>query len=501
MTRDEAWENLTGERSEARIDTPESHMDTSPAPTPLVDTDILGMILQEQDEMLPPRSLTAPAVLVATANRPTSTSQRPVVTPSSTDTGQDIPGPSSSTTPTSDFASAMTPDPYLSVDIRVFAKDLCVDLGLIATILRLQFGATYFNHTPPDRCVEPNRELPSENEWRAIPSTHFTSYAEQLWVQVSTARTAAAATPAGKAATLLYDVILYGPRIGQYASRASQYPELDVDSLMICIFEEVLRYMHYCRSLLCMHLAPTPEIISTTAPLGGGEAPRGRFALDQRFLDGEIYHQLRFASSQQYQDHFGTPHTRPWGFPGNCHFLSDTPFVPPPETVPASSLIYGPPLSSPKEEDPVFPPDVSLMVTPGMDVLTEKEALLSEEAKIDEEIRRASRSPPPGDGQSLQVLQNHVMEELRELTRERLPSGFTLGEWKEFRHAHPHLGSVDSAPLTTNQPPGHPQQPVVPFIKEWNCAGYGLTDFRQAQILDGAVEVFVTDGRIGPTNG
>ena len=184
--------------------------------------DLLGTIMKEQTITFPTRSLTAPPVLVETVTSTPSTSRGAVSTPPTDDPGRAHRGPSSST-PSSDFAMRTTPDSTLVDEMREFVKELHTDLGLIATILRLHFGATYFNKTPPHTCVESNPETLDVDPWRTISATHFTEYATELWDQVKAARVATVATPSGKVATLLFEVIIQGHRVDQYVSRCCRY--------------------------------------------------------------------------------------------------------------------------------------------------------------------------------------------------------------------------------------------------------------------------------------
>ena len=165
-----------------------------------------------------------------------------------------------------DSPADWTPDQWrrkIFDHVRGVVRRLRLDLGFLATVLRIHFGVEYLQEENPHPCLDPNIPYgqpsfaPEQRPWLGVPEDHFTAYAADLCNKKKDSE--GSSTPAGRISTMVVEVITNYVGLRDTVSEGAWVPPpTDLGPYMTCIIERVLDYMLYCRMMTRYEHVLTP---------------------------------------------------------------------------------------------------------------------------------------------------------------------------------------------------------------------------------------------------
>ena len=206
--------------------------------------------------------------------------------------------------------------------VRQVVSHLRVDLGFIATALRVQFGVEFLQKPNPHPCLDPGLPAsyrpfnPQQRPWDQVPDAHFAEYAAQLWQRMKASQSSPTQGQAGRISTLIEEVIMEYMDLKELMSEgASILPPTDSGPYMTCIIERALRYMLFCRMMTQYGHVLDTDIMAMWAPSGQGEPPHAHFHNKTPFGGIEVPALMGFPGMRTFRDHYGTFYNIPAGYP------------------------------------------------------------------------------------------------------------------------------------------------------------------------------------------
>ena len=373
--------------------------------------------------------------------------------------------------------------------VREVVRRLRLDLGFLATVLRIHFGVEYLQEEDPHPCLNPNIPYgkpsfaPERRPWSSVSENHFTDYAKDLCIKMREA--AGLSTPAGKIATMIVAVITGYVGLRDTLSEGAWIPPpTDLGPYMTCMIERVLSYMLYCRMMTRYEHVLTPTVMFKYAPSGYGEPPYDQFHAKAPFERGNVYLLLGFPNAQAFRNHYDVAHQLPQGYPEGGGFVLPG-LIPPPSVPP---LVPAPEGSSEEVEEEMDTEDQDVSPT-----------------AVEGGLLPLAPAQPPSEwtntaALTLFALQEAALEEAERVNKAALPP-ISVSEEQALMSLTQASLTTQALPLTTRDPPGtDPIQIVVPFYEEFDRAGYLYGHYRESQLNDRQIPVRTTTGVISRTN-
>ena len=380
-------------------------------------------------------------------------------------------------------------DRKILAHVREVVRRLRLDLGFLATVLRIHFGVEYLQEEDPHPCLNPNIPYgkpsfaPERRPWSSVSENHFTDYAKDLCIKMREA--AGLSTPAGKIATMIVAVITGYVGLRDTLSEGAWVPPpTDLGPYMTCMIERVLSYMLYCRMMTRYEHVLTPTVMFKYAPSGYGEPPYDQFHAKAPFERGNVYLLLGFPNAQAFRNHYDVAHQLPQGYPEGGGFVLPG-LIPPPSVPPPASAPEG---SSEEVEEEMDTEDQDVSPT-----AVEREPLPLAPAQPPSEWTNTAAL-------TLFALQEAALDEAERVNKAALPP-ISVSEEQALMSLTQASLTAQALPLTTRDPPGtNPIQIVVPFYEEFGRAGYLYGHYRESQLNDRQIPVRTTTGVISRTN-